>query len=101
MEAWLIADLEKLSDYYGQGFQASAIPENRNVEQIDKRALEDSLHNATRQSRKKGPYHKTRHAPDILERIRASVVRTKAPACDRLFVTLAQCIERGAQDGGS
>lgn len=100
MEAWLIADPERLADYYGQGFQESAIPRNPNVEQIDKTTIEASLDKATRQSRTKGTYHKTRHAPDILERIRASVVRTKAPACERLFVTLAQCIERGAKDGG-
>jgi len=28
MEAWLIADRERLADYYGQGFQDSAIPTN-------------------------------------------------------------------------
>jgi hypothetical protein len=100
MEAWLIADLERLAGYYEQGFRESAIPRNANVEQIDKTVLEKSLHNATRQTQK-GPYHKTRHAPEILEAIRASVVRTKATGCDRLFVTLAQCIERGPQDGGS
>jgi len=103
MEAWLIADLEKLADYYGQGFQPSAIPRNPNVEQIDKPTLHRCLDRATRQSRTKGAYHKTRHAPEILETLRASVVRAKAPACDRLLVTLAQYIdaEEEGQDGGS
>jgi len=100
MEAWLIADLEKLAEFYGADFRKNAIPRNSNVEQIDKARLQTSLHHATRQTRK-GPYHKTRHAPEILETIRPAEVRRKAPACERLFVTLAQCIDQETPDGGS
>lgn len=100
MEAWLIADPERLADYYGQGFQESALPGNLNVEQIDKARLETSLNNASRRT-KKGPYHKTRHAPEILETIRPAEVRRKAPGCERLFVTLARCIDKETPDGGS
>ncbi|MEE8452221.1 MAG: DUF4276 family protein, partial [Thermoguttaceae bacterium] len=85
MEAWLIADREKFKEYYGQGFQENALPNNPNVEQIGKDTLEDALKRATRNT-KKGEYHKTRHAPEILERIRLSEVATaeKAKHCKRL-----------------
>lgn len=92
MEAWLIADREKLKEYYGRGFQETALPDNPNVEQIDKDALATALRNATR-STKKGSYHKTRHAPDILQRIRTAEVRAKAAYCDRLFQTLIAQID--------
>lgn len=87
MEAWLIADVESLADYYGQGFQKNALPANSEVETIDKTTVDRSLMNATRNT-KKGRYHKTFHLPEILARIRASIVRRKAPYCDRLFRTL-------------
>ena len=87
MEAWLIADRERLRAYYGPDFHENALPNNPNVEQIDKQDLDRALHDATRNT-KKGAYHKTRHAPEILERVRLDVVRQKASFCDRLFRTL-------------
>jgi hypothetical protein len=95
MEAWLVADPEKLAEYYGKGFHEKSLPDNPNVEQIDKKTLERSLALATRQTSKKR-YHKTRHAPDLLERIRPEVVRPKASFCDRLFKTLLAEIDRTA-----
>ncbi|MGH9855860.1 MAG: DUF4276 family protein [Blastocatellia bacterium] len=63
MEAWLIADLETLKKYDGQGFNANPIPTTQNVEQIAKDRLAAML-NVT--------------------------VRQAAPHCDRLFKTLAE-----------
>lgn len=92
MEAWLVADREKLREYYGQSFHENALPKNPNVEQIDKDALIQALKHATRDSTKR-EYHKTKHAPEILERIRSSEVRPKARFCDRLFRKLIAEIE--------
>ena len=92
MEAWLIADRERLLEYYGQDFHENALPSNRNVEQINKKTLLDAMKRATRDTTK-GEYHKTRHAPMLLERVRASVVRTRASFCDRLFRIVATEIE--------
>ncbi len=89
MEAWLIADREKLEEYYGQHFQASALPNNANVETVGKDTLAKALKQATRKTTK-GEYHKTRHAPAILERIRPDEVRSKASFCDRLFRTVLE-----------
>ena len=83
-EAWLIADRETLREYYGREFHEDALPANPNVEEIDKRTLFDSLKRATRHT-SKGAYHKTRHAPMLLERVRPGEVRSRATFCDRLF----------------
>jgi hypothetical protein len=91
MEAWLIADRERLAEYFGRGFHDKSLPANRNVEAIDKEILARSLDKAAKPTRKKG-YDKTRDAPKILEMIRASVVQGKAPFCKRLFVTLTEKI---------
>lgn len=97
MEAWLIADRERLAEYFGKGFHEKSLPKNPNVEQIDKQALAKSLQNAAKRTSKKG-YDKTRDAPRILERIRASMVRAKARHCDRLFKTLTECIDSADRD---
>jgi ribosomal protein S21 len=89
MEAWFIADIDALGDYYGKGFQESAIPKNPKVEEIDKNSLESALKAATRNTLKK-EYHKTRHASQILERLNVKKVRKAADNCDRLFTTLSQ-----------
>ncbi|MEQ8755292.1 MAG: DUF4276 family protein [Coleofasciculus sp. G1-WW12-02] len=92
MESWFVADIEALKDYYGKGFQESAIPKTSQVENIDKNILESFLKVATRKTIKK-EYHKTRHAAQILERLDVAKVRQAAPSCDRLFTTLTQIME--------
>ncbi len=89
MEAWLIADVATLKQFYGQGFKANSIPKNRDVENIPKQRLEAALKTATKNTTK-GEYHKTQHGPKILARLSVSKVRNAAPHCDRLFKTLAQ-----------
>lgn len=91
-EAWLIADRETLRKYYGREFREDALPANPNVEAIDKRTLFDSLKRATRHT-SKGAYHKTRHAPMLLERVRPGEVRSRATFCDRLFAIVSAEIE--------
>jgi hypothetical protein len=87
MEAWFLADIPAVEHYYGQGFQASALPPNPNIEQIPKRDVMNGLHNATRAT-DKGPYHKTKHGFDILERIDPGGVRQRSEHADALFALL-------------
>ena len=96
MEAWIIADVQTLRSFYGQGFQDSAIPDAQDVEQIDKARLLEALHKATRRTQK-GGYHKIHHAGPLLERLGAAVVRSKARHCERLFATLEKVIADSAQ----
>ena len=92
MEAWLIADLDALADFYGQGFNPNSIPRVSDVETIEKALLESSLKAATRNTRK-GKYHKSLHAPKLLAKLNEKSVRQKARHCDRLFTTLTAKIE--------
>jgi hypothetical protein len=87
MEAWLVADPKALKDFYEKDFNEKALPANPQVEQIPKKDLFDGLHNATAKT-KKGKYHKTRHAPEILKRLDVDRVCKAAPYCERLFKTL-------------
>ena len=89
MESWLIADVEALKKFYGQGFRKNDIPKTQNVELISKQIVESSLVKATSMT-SKGKYHKIRHGPKILELLKTSIIRSKASHCDRLFTTLAK-----------
>ncbi|MBD2577546.1 DUF4276 family protein [Oscillatoria sp. FACHB-1406] len=92
VESWLVADVDTLAKYYGQGFQKSSIPENSNVEEISKEQIESCLKRATQKTQKKA-YHKINHCPEILGMLNTQKVRSKAPYCDRLFVTLIALLE--------
>jgi hypothetical protein len=89
MEAWLIADIDTLKKFYGQGFKENSIPKNPNVEQIDKQQLEPSLKAATRKT-SKGEYHKIQHASKLLALLNVDKVRLAAPHCERIFTVLTQ-----------
>ena len=91
MESWLIADREKLREYYGKDFHEGSLPNRPNVEEIPKSELEAALKKAAGNTKKK-TYHKTQHAPRILEKLRLSVVCEKAPYCQRLVDTLKERI---------
>jgi hypothetical protein len=84
MESWFYADKDKLAEFYGPGFQRSSLKANPKVEEIPKRDLVNGLKAATGNTNK-GAYHKTAHAPKLLERIRPELVRAAAPNCERLF----------------
>lgn len=84
METWLVADARKLADYYGQGFQASALPANANLETVGKPALDDSLRRATRATAKR-EYDKGKHSFDILATLDPAAIERRAPHAKRFF----------------
>lgn len=90
MEAWFIADIATLKEFYGHGFKENGIPKNTNVETIPKgenNNLERILKIATDKT-KKGEYHKTKHAYKLLELLDVDKIRQASPYCDRLFTTI-------------
>jgi len=91
METWIVADPQALAAYYGQQFNANALPPNINPEQVEKNSIENALKQATRATQK-GTYQKIRHASDLLQRIDPQTVRKKCPNCDRLFQVLGVLI---------
>ena len=94
MEAWFMADIDTLKNFYGQGFKDNAIPKNRNVEMIEKDLLEPSLKAATRDTKSKGEYQKIQHASKLLEMLDVGKVRKASSECDRIFTTLTELMEQ-------
>lgn len=88
MEAWLLADQQTVTEYYGQGFLAASLPRQANVELIPKRDALTALQHASRPTQK-GEYHKTRHGFDLLGRVDPTRVRNASRHADRLFNVLA------------
>jgi Domain of unknown function (DUF4276) len=87
METWFLADRESVANYYGEAFNSRALPGHRDVEEVSKRDVISSLKRASRDSRK-GQYHKTAHAPQLLAVINPAKVQAAAPNCERLFSEL-------------
>lgn len=88
METWLVADLPALQRFYGERFNANALPRAANLESVDKRDIARALERAT-QGTQKGTYHKIRHAQHLLQRVDPEVVRSRCPHCGRLLDRLA------------
>nr|WP_187345118.1 DUF4276 family protein [Cystobacter ferrugineus] len=88
MESWFLADLTELAAYFGQGFQASSLPRNPNIEAISKQDVFRALEAATRQTRTKGAYSKGGHSFAILARIDPVKVRGASPSAERLATAL-------------
>ena len=87
MEAWFVADRETLAAFFGQHFNANALPAREDVENISKQDLCTALESATRTC-KKGSYGKGRHSFDILAQIDPAKVTAASPYAKRLIATL-------------
>jgi uncharacterized protein DUF4276 len=87
VEAWLLADPEALTAYYGQGFRRNVLPKRDDIEEVPKEQLLKILDRATEKTRK-GGYAKIRHCADLLARLNSDRVRQRARHCDLLFNTL-------------
>ena len=87
MESWFLADKDALASYYGRGFRSNRLPQNPNVEQVPKADVIRGIASAASDTSKK-TYHKTRHAPALLQAIDPAKVRSAAPNCNKLFDAL-------------
>jgi hypothetical protein len=85
MEAWLLADKQALSEYFGQGFRLKALPRAQNVEKVSKNDVLNGLDQATRGSKTKGSYDKGRDSFQLLGRVNGGKLRRSAPRVE-LFV---------------
>ena len=86
-EAWVVADADAIAEFYGQGFNAGALPQHAHLEAVSKDDLDDALTRATRGTGRKC-YHKIDHGPKIIAKADPSIVRQKCPSCKRLFEVL-------------
>jgi hypothetical protein len=91
MEAWLVADPESLSAFYGKGFQLRRIPSRLNLEDEPKQDLQNKLKIATRKTQK-GEYHKIKHASKLLQLIDPVKVEKRCPRFSTFIGWLSQSI---------
>jgi Domain of unknown function (DUF4276) len=87
MEAWFLADREKVTGFFGQGFHEGALPAAPRVEEIPKGDVLSGLERATRGTLK-GSYRKTAHSFWLLAKIDASQLEHVAPHAARFFEAL-------------
>ncbi|UFP94934.1 DUF4276 family protein [Gloeobacter morelensis] len=89
METWLVADIDALRRYYGQGFNSSALPQRQNLEEEPKQAIYAALTRATQQTQK-GEYAKIKHASQLLGKIRPDRIAARCPR----FALLTQWLDK-------
>ena len=93
MESWFLAHPEAVKRYFDdQAFSRKALGSTANVENIPKTEVLRRLHDATVRT-KKGSYHKTKHAPHLLEQVDPSLVRERAENCRKFFTAIRAMIE--------
>jgi len=98
MESWFLVDRTALEEYYGQGFQESALPSNPQIEQVAKNDVFNGLNRASRNTTK-GRYDKGRHSFEILEKIDPEKVTDASPHARRFVETLFKLAESQAPKG--
>ena len=87
MESWFLADPDALASFYGQGFNQSALPRNRNIEQVSKQDALDGLDRAARNTGRRG-YKKGPASYEILERLDPAKVRARSRYAEGFFQAL-------------
>jgi hypothetical protein len=90
MESWFLADKQTLSGFYGQGFLTGSLPRRANIEEIPKDDVSRSLQHATRNTKTKGEYHKTRHGFELLSLIDPAKVAKASAHAKRLVKVVKQ-----------
>lgn len=83
MEAWIVADGEKLAEFYGQGFREKVLPKRPLLDDEPKASLYSALENATKNTQKRS-YGKIKHASELLKRIRPAVVSKRCNSFQQL-----------------
>ena len=74
MESWFLADKNALSVFYGEGFNANALPKTMPLEAVAKQVIYDALKLATKNTQK-GEYGKGAHSFKILGALDATKVK--------------------------
>ncbi|HUX20468.1 MAG TPA: DUF4276 family protein [Spirochaetia bacterium] len=88
MEAWFLADKDALSTFFGQGFNANALPNKTKVEEVSKHDIFEGLRKASSNCKTKAPYGKGEHSFKILLMISPEKVRKASPWANRFLQKL-------------
>lgn len=92
MEAWLIAGVDVLKEFYGQGFNEKVFQNITDVEQIDKVTIYKKLENATKNTKTKGKYGKGNHSFLLLQKIDPNIVIAKSKWAKRFVEILKEYV---------
>lgn len=84
MESWFLADIDALVKFFGQGFDDTKLPQNKNLEGIEKSKLYNGLKNATKKS-SKGEYGKGQHSFKILSLLDANKIKNHGKYAKEFF----------------
>lgn len=86
MESLFLADRQALTNFFGQGFQASALPAaSRAIESITKQQVYDALAKAAAQCKTKEKYGKGRHSFKLLALVHPDTVCAASPWAKRFI----------------
>lgn len=91
MDAWIVADGDKLEEFYGKGFQKNALPKRDVLDEQPKNSLYGAIERATKDT-KKGAYAKVTHASELLKRVRPGIVATRCRSFQQLIQWLDAAI---------
>ena len=85
METWFLADKVALAEYFGQDFNADALPRNADFEAISRKDIYAGMERATTRCKKNHQYMKGEHSFKILLRIAPDKVRNASPWAKRFL----------------
>ncbi len=81
METWIVADKATLREHYGSSFQESALPQNAELENVDRHEVQDKLEHATRDC--KNFFKKGKRSFKVLGKLDPVVLKEKLPSFKR------------------
>ena len=92
MEAWIVADPDKLKEFYKKEFRRDSLPKRIDLEDELKPDVCSKLEKAT-EGTQKGKYGKIKHASKLLEMIRPEEISKHCPRFKIFRAWLIECID--------
>lgn len=83
IEAWIIADEEKIEEFYGKDFKKNALPKRKVLDEEPKPAIYAAIEKATKDTTK-GAYGKIKHASALLRMVRPGKVAERCVSFQQL-----------------
>jgi len=91
METWIVADRDTVRAHYGSSLQDSALPPLVNLEQINRKDIQDKLKHAT--SNCSNAYEKGKRSFEILGKLNAATLEKRLMAFKRMKEILKEKLQ--------
>ena len=92
METWIMADRAALREVFGAELQESALLPEDNLEQYDRRVVQQHLEHATRNCGNNKAYKKGRRSFQALEAVNPNALKQRLPYFKRFIETLERLL---------